>query len=142
MITTPLKSIEEEKQDCIKAFTDFPSKFAWCCHHEEHCEPLAYSFMDRVNYILLNKPENEQALRFRNFRPAKDEETEKPLREAYVAQVKPLREAYEVQLNLLRKAYRAQEKPLWEAFLAQVKPLHEAEWPDNSWNGTSIFEKT
>src|ERR1035438_332496 len=84
MLKTPLKSIEEEKQDCIKAFTDFPSKFAWGCHHEEHWEELTYGFMDRVNYILSGKPEHEQALRFRNFRPVKDGEKLKSLREAYL----------------------------------------------------------
>src|ERR1019366_4908746 len=108
----PLKSIEEEKQGCIKAFTDFPSNYAWCCHHEKHCEELTYDFMDRVNYILSDKPKNEQALRFRNFRPVKDRERVNLLKEAYYAQVNPLWEAYYIQENLLWRTHQAQVKPL------------------------------
>src|ERR1035438_4867484 len=105
MLKTHLKSIEEEKQDCIQAFTDFPSNYAWCCHHMEHWEELIFGFLDRINYILSDKPDDEQALRFRNFRPVKDVEKLKSLREAYYAQVNPLLKAYVAQVKLLREAY-------------------------------------
>ena len=97
--------------------------------------------MDRVNYILSDKPEHAQALMLRNFRPVKDGEKVNLLLEAYFAQVKPLWKACLYSIKPLWKAYEAQKNLLWEAYVAQVDLLHDLEWPDNSWTGTSIFSK-
>ena len=72
----PIKSIEEELADCRKAFAEHPdAKLVWCCHHTVLVEKLTEPFENRISYILLVKPEEERAARFRNFRPVKDEVT-------------------------------------------------------------------
>src|ERR1022692_2055043 len=89
MLLTPLKSIEEEMQDSITAFKAYPdAKHSWRCHHELLAEMLTESFMERIIYIRDEKPEHERALRFRNFRPVKDDTLVKPAVEAYSAAIK------------------------------------------------------
>jgi hypothetical protein len=71
---TPIKSIAEELNDCKLAFEAYPdAKFAWTCHHSVLIEQLTEPWMNRVNYILNEKPENQQAVRLRNFRPVRVE---------------------------------------------------------------------
>ena len=72
----PIKSIEEELADCRQAFAEHPdAKTVWCCHHEVLVEELTDPFEARISYILSDKPEEERAVRFRNFRPVKNEAT-------------------------------------------------------------------
>ena len=135
---TPLKSIEEEKKDCIAAFKACPeAKFAWCCHHEIHVEFLTESFQKRINYIISDKPESERALRFRNFRPVRvklSEIIEKALADYY--------KAWDVYIKARadwNKTWADYEKALRENKEELIK-LHNEDWPDNSWNGKSIFK--
>jgi len=134
-----LKSIEEEKQDCIDAWEAFPATWAWMCHHEILVEPLTEYFMYRVNYITRHKPLNEQAVRFRNFRPVKNVEGVKSAQEAYDAAFKPAREAFDAAVKPAQEAYDAAVKPAQEAYDAAVKSQLDSEWEGNSWNGISIF---
>jgi hypothetical protein len=65
-----LHSIEIEAKNCRKAFKNFPSDgFTLHCHHELLGEPLTEPAENRIAYILSDKPEHEQALRLRLFRP-------------------------------------------------------------------------
>ena len=122
MLKTPLKSIPEERADCIAAFEAHPdARHVWNCHHEVICEPLGLeaetrflSFMDRINYIAARKPEKEQALRFRNFRPVlKEEEKFQALFAAYTKVVEEI-----------SRRWNATIKPAYATLEAAILPLN------------------
>ena len=70
-----LKSIEEEAADCRAAFKDFPvGGYVLHCHHEIVGETLRGDPENRIAYIISSKPEKEQALRLRLFRPVHEED--------------------------------------------------------------------
>jgi hypothetical protein len=65
-----LKSIKLEAAACRKAFKGVPvGSLVLHCHHELLMEKLTEPAEDRIAYILSDKPEHEQALRLRLFRP-------------------------------------------------------------------------
>ena len=69
-MTLVLKSIEEEAEDCRKAFEGVEiGSLVLHCHHEVLSERLSESAGNRIAYILDHKPRNERALRLRLFRP-------------------------------------------------------------------------
>jgi hypothetical protein len=204
----PLKSIEEERLACEAAFAAEPNAvLVWCCHHEIHLELLREPAERRINYILTDKPEDEQAARFRNFRPARNLPPEltalaAAFREAWAAfgeakvacreaaaayheasaacdeawaawrkakvacdkAATACREAWaacDEAWAAWRKAKVACDKA-WAAWReaatayreadtaydtakaaipeAELKRLHDEDWPDNTWNGKSIFK--
>jgi hypothetical protein len=66
-----LGSIADEAALCRKAFAKVKvGAFTLHCHHEVLGETLTEDAEDRISYILSTKPEHEQALRLRLFRPA------------------------------------------------------------------------
>jgi len=68
-----LNSIAEEAVACRKAFKNFPvGGYVLHCHHEQIGETLTESAENRIAYILSQKPEHEQALRLRLFRPVSE----------------------------------------------------------------------
>ena len=69
-----LKSIQEEAADCRKAFEGVEvGALVLHCHHETLAEPLSEPADHRIEYILKRKPEHEQSLRLRLFRPVSQE---------------------------------------------------------------------
>jgi hypothetical protein len=109
-----LKSIKEEAADCRAAWQGFGvGTFALHCHHETLAEPLSENADNRISYILLSKPKDEQALRLRLFRPV----SEKVLAE----QQKSYAER--------EKAYAEREKVYaeWEKAYAEWEKAY-AEW--------------
>ena len=69
-----LKSIQEEAADCRKAFEGVEvGALVLHCHHEYLAEPLNEPADHRIEYILKHKPEHEQSLRLRLFRPVSQE---------------------------------------------------------------------
>ena len=71
-----LKSIAEEEADCRAAFVGIAvGAFVLHCHHNSLLEVLTEPEENRINYILCDKPEAEQALRLRLFRPVSPEHT-------------------------------------------------------------------
>jgi protein gp37 len=109
-------TIEQELKKCRAAFAAHPkATWAWCCHHEIHCEALTEPAENRIAFILSSKSKSEQAVRLLNFRPCKD---------AYA--VKTSSDAYDVAVKTADKT---------------LQNLHRAEWPNNTWTGTSIFSK-
>jgi hypothetical protein len=151
-------TIKQEEKACRKAFADYPNAtMAWCCHHDVWLEPLSEPAKNRINFILNYKNKSEQALRLRNFRPVKNAAAVKPARDAYAAACKPAGDAYAAACNTARDAYDAAVKAASDAYDAACKPArdaydaacktasaplrkrHRAEWPNNSWNGKSIF---
>lgn len=70
MIKLKLLRIEEEAAACRKAFKDVKAGvFVVHCHHDVLGESLIEKAERRIAYILNNKPQQEQALRLRLFRP-------------------------------------------------------------------------
>jgi hypothetical protein len=73
-----LLSIEQEAANCRKAFEGVEvGAFILHCHHEVLAERLDEPAERRINYILVNKPEKEQSLRLRLFRPVSGEQLKK-----------------------------------------------------------------
>ena len=69
-----LKSIAEEEAHCRAAFVGIEvGAFVLHCHHNSLLEVLTEPAENRINYILCDKPEAEQALRLRLFRPVPPE---------------------------------------------------------------------
>jgi hypothetical protein len=67
-----LKSIKAEAEACKKAWEGMKvGTRAVHCHHEVMTEELTEVAINRINYILTDKPLKEQALRLRLFRPVK-----------------------------------------------------------------------
>lgn len=59
---------------CRAAWSENPTaKFAWCCHHAVLIEVLTEPAENRIQFILRNKLQDEQAVRFLNFRPVRIE---------------------------------------------------------------------
>jgi hypothetical protein len=165
---SPLKSIEEECLACEAAFAAEPdAACAWCCHHDQHLEPLIEPVMMRIAYILSDKPESEEAVRFRNFRPARNLPPELAVlavvyRKAWAACYKAwaacdkAEAAYDKAWAACYKAWAACDKAeaaydkagaaCREAMAAipeaELKRLHDEDWPDNTWNGTNVFTTT
>ena len=70
----PIQSIKKELAACRKSFQENPkAKYAWCCHHSILLELLTEPYENRIQYILEYKEKEEQAIRFRNFRPLRIE---------------------------------------------------------------------
>ena len=66
-----LGTIHEEAALCRAAWVGRPiGTIAIHCHHEMEIEPLTETAENRITYILQIKPESEQALRLRLFRPS------------------------------------------------------------------------
>ena len=78
-MTTPkitLLSIAEEAIACREAFRGVSdTAVVWLCHHEKLFEQLTEPAENRIAHILSDKPEHEQALRLRLFRPVPELES-------------------------------------------------------------------
>ena len=154
-------TIEQELKKCHAAFAAHPNAtWAWCCHHEIHYEPLTEPAENRIAFILSSKSKSEQAVRLLNFRPCKDVAAVKTARDAYVAAVKTAKDAYVAAVKPASDAYNAAVKPARDAQDSAVetardaqdsavetarhalRKLHKSEWPDNTWNGKSIFKES
>ena len=157
----PIKSIEEELKDCEQAFKDCPkAKFAWTCHHAILIEFLIEPYQNRIKYIMTGKPESERAVRLRNFRPVRVElpakltkagaekdnaraEKDKALAEYDKARAEYDKARAEKDKALAEwdKAWAEWDKARAEYFNegAKVVKDHDSDWPDNTWNGISIF---
>ena len=124
----PIKSIEKELAACRKAFAEHPNaKLVWCCHHEVLVEKLTEPFENRISYILSNKPEAEQAVRFRNFRPVKNKAIiARPYKDYNIATAKAIedyraaiaksRDDYQTATAKAIEDYRAWQLQPWEDY--------------------------
>ena len=101
-----LGSIEDEASACRKAFEQVHVG-AWVihCHHEILFEWLIEPAENRIAFILSSKPENEQALRLRLFRPLPQLVRGKlaPLDAAYKAKRASLDAVYEAKRALIHR---------------------------------------
>ena len=141
MIET-LKSIQEELDDCLKAWAAHPeAKWGIHIHHGDAViERLTQPIQDRIDVILHVKPEYEQQLRLRLLRP-------------FLGEVTPELDANgEEYYTLFTKCcadnatlvsfeeYRAAVKR-WEDASKEWSAKHHAEFchPYCPWNGKTIF---
>ena len=149
---TPIKSIAEEKADCIAAFEANPTaRYAYTCHHRSPAEELTEPYMNRIDYILRAKPVYEQARRLRNFRPVIDETSIARIFDEYFSATKPAYErqreesiannyVFESKANPAFVKYWEVQGPFAIRAEAQIAPIRDQEWPDHTWNGESIFD--
>lgn len=125
-----LRSAEEEKKACDKAWESSVGKkatHAWHAHHEVLAERV-YSggAKQRADYIFSVKPQKEKALRLRLFRPVRNQ--------------KALNAAIEKRAHSWT-AGRSYSKLLTE-YKKKMAALHEKECDkDCPWNGRTIFAK-
>jgi molecular chaperone GrpE (heat shock protein) len=65
-----LGTIKQEEKKCRRAFQGIKKGHqVWLCHHDKLLETLTESPETRIDYILKEKPEHEQAIRLHEFRP-------------------------------------------------------------------------
>src|SRR5208282_6698648 len=111
-----LGSIADEAAACRKAFARIKTG-AWVvhCHHETLFEKLTESAENRIAYILSSKPEHEQALRLRLFRP---------IPQTVGKRCAPLDADYEAKRVPLYADYQALCAPLYADYAAKRVPLY------------------
>ena len=132
-----LKSIAEEAADCREAFKNSKiGDIAVHYHHDNLAEKLNEPAKNRITYILAEKPEAEQALTLRLFRPIPG----------------PALAEYELVRELACAEYMKVQRPTWAGFervevaawakylKAKVK-AHKliCKEKDCPWNGKTIF---
>ena len=159
-----MTDIEIAKANCIAAWAACPdAKIAWCCHHEVESEILTEPALNRIEYISDYKPLEQQVVRFNNFRPvrcpipdeivhvlAASDQARAAYRQAWAADAQALA-AYGQASAVHAQALAAYDQA-WAAYdqaLAACDQAvanwddrstnHKLDWPDTTWNGSSIF---
>ena len=116
-----MRTIEQAEKDCRAAWAAQPEATqGWCIHHRQEWEELCEPIVNRIAYILSEKPKSEQVTRLDNMRP---------MSAASAVIVAPARKAYREAIATAAKAYD-------EAKAA----AHRADVPTHTWNGKSIFK--
>jgi len=65
-----MTKLDKAAAECRAAWKAAPqATWAWCPHPAVRVEPLTEPFENRIEYILVEKPENERVARLNNFRP-------------------------------------------------------------------------
>jgi hypothetical protein len=140
-----LKSIAEEEADCRAAFVGVEvGAFVLHCHHDSLLEVLTEPAENRINHIFCHKPEAEQALRLRLFRPVPPEHLSAEWKKAY-AELDKARAEWEKADAELDKARAELDKAYAELGKARAEwdkaGHHAAICPGCPWDGTTIFAK-
>ena len=132
------ENIKEAAINCRAAWAECPdAKFAWTCHHGILWEPLTEPAESRIKYILEEKYESEIVTRLNNFRPVRvalPPEVEK----AGMDYLKARADAGKAWLHY-QKVWEDLKKASAD-YAAELTTLHNTDWPDNTWNGKSIFK--
>ena len=148
-----LKSIAEEEADCRAAFVGIAvGAFMLHCHHNSLLEVLTEPAENRINYILCDKPEVEQALRLRLFRPVSPEHTGPELDKARAEWDKACAELDKARAEWAKaRAEWAKACAEWDKARAEWDKAR-AEWtkaghhaaicPGCPWDGTTIFAES
>jgi hypothetical protein len=155
--------IESELVSCRQAWQANPSKSAWCCHHGKLWEWLTEPYDNRIAYILSDKPEHEQAVRLRNFRPCSQHDKVDAIDAKYWTEWDAIDAKWQTEWNALDAKYQpewdaihAKYQPEWDAIYAkywaerdaldakwqtELMKLYKLDVPLGTWNGNSIFAK-
>jgi hypothetical protein len=143
-VTCPIGTIAEELAGCEAAFEVTPNTVAEFCHwHDKRCSSATPTerWQRRIVFILEHKPEEERAIRLRNYRPWTGEVPR------WLAEINLLWDGcmHPWEWDKLqwgeRKRQWLERKRLWAEHSTDVDTAHDAQWPDNTWNGENIFEK-
>src|SRR3990167_7650110 len=96
-------------------------------HHERPIIEGSKNVMERVEYILGNKPPSEILTRLRHIYcvPEVLGAKLKLLDDDYQAKLKPLYDDYQAKLKLLEDDYQAKLKLLYDDYQAKRKPLYD-----------------
>ncbi|OGN03317.1 MAG: hypothetical protein A2655_00615 [Candidatus Yanofskybacteria bacterium RIFCSPHIGHO2_01_FULL_43_42] len=123
--------------------------FFWHVHHTIFLE-WCYDYEERAQYIRTNKPQNEQEIRLRLFKPVqgrlpeavvKARQVYDEARPAFDKAYQAYNEAYQVYGKANQayiEAYQAYDKALIDN-TAKIEALHANECPNCPWNGHTIF---
>ena len=138
-----MRTIEQAEKDCRAAWAAQPEATqGWCIHHRQEWEALSEPIVNRIAYILSEKPKSEQVTRLDNMRP---------MSAASVAIVAPARKAFDEAKAAAWKAYDEAMAAAWKAHDEAIAPArkaydeakaaaHRADVPTHTWNGKSIFK--
>ena len=160
-----MRTIEQAEKDCRAAWAAQPEATqGWCIHHGQESEALSEPIVNRIAYILSEKPKREQVTRLDNMRPmsAASVAIVAPARKAYREAKATAAKAYDEAKAAAWKAYneakatawKAYTKamaaavnahdeaiaPAWKAFDEAKAAAHRADVPTHTWNGKSIFK--
>lgn len=126
-----LGTIKQELAACRKAWAKNPdAEWAWCCHHSRLIERVngRKGAEERIRFILADKDKDEQAARFRNFRPViAGMQARIQVNRAQAMVLKAQAELDKAQAELDK------DSPVgWRR--RKLLIMHRLEWPDNTWN--------
>jgi len=128
----PIGTIEEERVDCVAAWmANSNATFAFNFHHGVHAESLPEPWEMRVAFTLSDKPENERAVRLRNFRPVIGL-LPKKVNKAWADYTKAWADYVKAWADCDKAGADCEPELVIQ---------HNAEWPDNTWNGKDIFSR-
>lgn len=134
-----LLTIPKEAAACRAAWKGRPvGAMAWHLHHGVLSEALTEPAKNRIAYILSDKPEHEQALRLRLFRPAPT------LASAWVKyeRVKaPALAEYERVRDTAWAKYERVRAPALAKYERVRAAEHTACCPGCPWDGNTIFQE-
>src|SRR3990167_1795389 len=110
--------------------------FFWHVHHTIFLE-WCYDYEERAQYIRTNKPQNEQEIRLRLFKPVQGRLPEAVVkaRQAY----DKARQAYDKARQAYLRAYQEAYDKALKDNMAEIEALHAKECPNCPWNGHTIF---
>ena len=149
-----MRTIEQAEKDCRAAWAAQPEATqGWCIHHGQESEALSEPIVNRIAYILSEKPKREQVTRLDNMRPmsAASVAIVAPARKAYREAIATAAKAYDEAIATAEKAYtkamaaavNAHDEaiaPAWKAYDEAKAAAHRADVPTHTWNGESIFK--
>ena len=149
-----MRTIEQAEKDCRAAWAAQPEATqGWCIHHRQEWEALSEPIVNRIAYILSEKPKREQVTRLDNMRPmsAASAVIVAPARKAYRDAIATAAKAYTKAKAAAWKAYdeamaaawKAHDEaiaPAWRAYNDAKATAHRADVPTHTWNGKSIFK--
>lgn len=138
-----MRTIAQAKKDCRAAWAAQPEATqGWCIHHDQEREVLSEPLINRIAYILSEKPKSEQVTRLDNMRPmsAASAAIVVPARKAYEEAKTTARKAYYEAKTTASKAYEKDQLVARKAYEEATAPAHRADVPTHTWNGKSIFK--
>ncbi len=124
-------SWREERTACEAAFLAafgsdpeaWKGKWAWCCHHQMEMEELTEHWSKRIAYIATQKPANQRAVRFANFRPVLSKATALAL-----AEYERVRAAAWAEYERMTAAARAECERVTALALVECDHVRAAAW--------------
>ena len=146
-----IKNTKQQKAlvDCLRAFVAAPkATYAWCLHHGRHYDSIDEPVLERVDYIVNQKPKYEIARRLDNFRPVLDTKRLEAAIKEFTRRTHPHSKAIAdrarrttntVVLSKLVADMGLANQPYYDWLEQELIAHHLEEWPDTTWDGKDIF---